>query len=98
MEAQKVTAEEREKQYQVQVAGFEGQIASLTASLKDASEQKTDIQLVKEHVLAQRRRMHQLQMSIEEERCKCLFFNIKLALLGSLTERITSTTIKHKRQ
>ena len=26
------------------------------------------------------------------------FFNIKLGLLGSLTERITSTAIKHKRQ
>ena len=31
-EAQKVTTEERKKQYQVQVAGFEGHIASLTAS------------------------------------------------------------------
>ena len=27
----------------------------------------------------------------------CQFFNIKQALLGSLTERITSTAIKHKR-
>ena len=64
--------EEREKQLQVQVASFEGQIASLTASIKDSSEQKIDIQPVKEHVLAQQRKMHQLQMSIEEERCKIL--------------------------
>ena len=28
----------------------------------------------------------------------CYFFNIKLALLGSLIKIITSTTIKHKRQ
>jgi len=56
----------------VQVADFEGQINSLAASLKDASEQQTNIQPLKEHVLTQRRRMHQLQVSIEEERCKVL--------------------------
>ena len=60
------------------MAGFEGQIASLTTSLKDASEQNTDIQPVKEHVLAQRRRVHQLQMSIEEERCKILQIDSRL--------------------
>ena len=63
---------------QVQVASFEGHIASLTTSLKDSSEQKTDIQPVKEHVLAQRRRMHQLQMSIEGERCKILQIDNRL--------------------
>ena len=51
---------------------MEGQNASLTASLKDASEHKTDVQPLTEHVLAQRRRIHQLQMRIEEERCKIL--------------------------
>ena len=30
--------------------------------------------------------------------CYCQFFSINLALLGYLTERITSTAIKHKRQ
>ena len=51
--------EEKEKQFQVvQATDFEGQIASLTASLKEAGEQQTDIQPLKEHVLAQRRRMH----------------------------------------
>ena len=58
--------EEKEKQFQVQASGFEGQIASLIASLKDSSEYKIDIRPLKEHVLAQRRRMHQLQVSIEE--------------------------------
>ena len=72
LEAQRATIEEREKQYQVHATSFEGHIASLTASLKDASEQQTDIQALKEHVLAQRRRMHQLQVSIEKERCKIL--------------------------
>ena len=94
--------EEKENQFQVQVAVFEGQIASLTTSLKDASEQKNDIQLVKEHVLAQRRRVHQLQMSIEEERCKILqidsrleeildttsYFDRSLDILEVLTGRI----------
>ena len=59
--------EEKEKQFQVQVGYFEGQIISLAASLKDDSEQQTNIQPLKEHVLAQRRRMHQLQVSVEEE-------------------------------
>ena len=50
--------EEKEKQFQVQVAYFEGQINSLAASLKDASEQQTNIHPLKEHVQAQWRRMH----------------------------------------
>ena len=33
---------------------------------------------MKEHVLAQRRRMHQLQMSSEEERCKILHIDSRL--------------------
>ena len=56
----------------MQVAILEGQNASLTTLLKDASEQKTDVQPLKEHALAQRRRIHQLKMCIEEERCKIL--------------------------
>ena len=36
------------------------------------------MQPLKEHVLAQRRRMHQLQMSIEEERCKILQIDSRL--------------------
>ena len=78
MEAQRATIEEREKQNQVQITSFEGQIASLIASLKDSNEQKTDTHPVKEHVLAQRRRMHQLQMSIEEERCNILQIDSRL--------------------
>ena len=70
--------EEKEKQFQVQVAYFEGQINSLVASLKDASEQQTNIQPLKEHVLTQWRRMHQLQVSIEEERCKVLQIDNRL--------------------
>ena len=64
---------------------MEGQNASLTASLKDASEQKTDVHPLKEHVLAQRRRIHQLQMCIEEERCK-------IVQIDSRLEEILDTT------
>ena len=62
----------------MQVAVLEGHNASLTASLKDVSEQKTDVQPLKEHVLAQRRNIHQLQMRIKEERCKILQIDSKL--------------------
>ena len=72
LEAEKVTTEEREKQYQIQVAALEEQNASLTASLKDAIEQKMDFQPLKERVLTQRRKIHHLQMCVEEERCKIL--------------------------
>ena len=64
--------EETEKQFQVQATEFKRQIASLEASLKEATEQQTSIQPFKEHVLTQRSRMHQLQVSIEEERCRVL--------------------------
>ena len=40
--------------------------------MKNSSEQQTDIQPLNEHVLSQRRIMHQLQVSIEEDRCKIL--------------------------
>ena len=64
---------------------MEEQNASLTASLKDASEQKTDVQPLKEHALAQRRRIHQLQMRIEEERCN-------IVQIDSRLEEILDTT------
>ena len=72
LESKKAATEEKEKQYQMQLAVLEGQNASLTASLKDAMEQKTDVQPLKEHVLAQRRKIHHLQMCVEEGKCKIL--------------------------
>ena len=41
-------------------------------------EQKIDVQPLKEHVLTQRRKIHQLQMCIEEERCKILQIDTRL--------------------
>ena len=56
----------------MQVEALEEKNTSLIASLKDAVEQKTDIQPLKEHVLTQRKKIHQLQICIEDERCKIL--------------------------
>ena len=50
----------------------------MTASLKDAMEQKNDIQPLKEHVLTQRKRIHQIQIWIEDERCKILQIDTRL--------------------
>ena len=48
------------------------QISSLTTALEKAKEQQVDLQPFKEHVLAQKAKMLQLQTAIEEERCKVL--------------------------
>ena len=69
----------------MQVAALEEQTNSLTASLMDAMEQNTDIQPLKEHVLIQRKRIHQIQIHIEDERCKILQIDTRL-------EEIVDTT------
>ena len=40
--------------------------------MKEAKGQQTSIQPFKEHALTQRSKIHQLQVSIEEERCRVL--------------------------
>ena len=67
------------------MAALEEQKDSLTASLKDTMEQKTDIQCLKEYVLSQRKRIHQIQIWIEDERCKILQIDTRL-------EEIVDTT------
>ena len=69
----------------MQVAVLEGHNASLTTSLKDDMEQKIDFQPWKEHVVAQRRKIHHLQMCVEEGRCKLLE-------IDSILEEILDTT------
>ena len=69
---EKDTIDKKEKQYQIQVAALEEKNTSLIASLKDAMEKKTYIHPLKEHVLTQRKKIHQLQICIEDERCKIL--------------------------
>ena len=51
LETEKAATEEREKQYQIQVADLEEQNTSLTTSLKDSIEHNIDFQPLKEHVL-----------------------------------------------
>ena len=77
LESEKASTEE-EKQYQLQVAVLDGHNASLKKSLKDAMEQKMDVEPLKEHVLTQRRKIHHLQMCIEEERCKIVQIDNRL--------------------
>ena len=64
--------EESERKSQGQTVELREQVASLTVALKEAREQQVNIQPFKEHVLAQRSKMHQMQVAIEEERCKDL--------------------------
>ena len=69
----------------MQVAALEEQNNSLTTSLKDSMEQKTDIQPLKEHVLIQRKMIHQIQIRIEDERCKILQMDTKLEEIIDIT-------------
>ena len=62
----------------MQVAALKEQKNSLTASLKDAMEQKNDIQPLKEHVLIQKKNIHQIQIPIEDERCKIFHIDTRL--------------------
>ena len=65
LEANEMHTQEHEKKHQEQ-------ISSLTAALEEAREQQVNLQPFKEHVLAQKAKMLQLQTSIEGERCKVL--------------------------
>ena len=56
---------EQEKKHQEQ-------ISSLTTALEEAREQQVNLQPFKEHVLAQKAKMLQLQTAIEGVRCKVL--------------------------
>ena len=58
----KATAEDKEKQYQMQIAALEEQQNSLTASLKSAMEQKADIRPIKKHALMLRKKFHHIQL------------------------------------
>ena len=78
LELQKTTLEANERQSQGQEAKLQEQITSLTAALEESKEQQVSHQPFKEQVLAQRAKMLQLQVSIEEERCKVLQIDSRL--------------------
>ena len=69
----------------MQLAALEEQKNSLNASLKGYMEHKADIRPLKEHVLTLRKRIHQIQIQIEDERCKVLQIDTRL-------EEIINTT------
>ena len=53
-------------------------ISSLTDALEETREQQVNLQPFKEHVLAQKAKMLQLQTAIEGERCKVLQVDSRL--------------------
>ena len=71
-EQQKIILQASELHSQEQNKKHQEQIASLTAALEEAREQQVNLQPVKEHVLAQKAKMLQLQTAMEEERGKIL--------------------------
>ena len=72
LELQKATLEGSKRESQGQNVELKEHITSLTATLEEAKEQQVSLQPFKEHFLAQRSKIHQLQVAIEEERCKVL--------------------------
>ena len=72
MELLKATLEEGERKSQAQKVELKEKITSLIIALEEAREQQVSLHPFKDHVLAQRAKMHQLQVAIEGERCRVL--------------------------
>ena len=64
---------------------MEEQKNSLAASLKSAMEQKVDIEPLKKHALMLRKKIHQMQLQIAEER-------FKVEQIDIILEEIVNTT------
>ena len=77
-EQQKIILQASELHTQEQNKKHQEQIASLKAALEEAREQQVNLHPFKEHVLAQKAKMLQLQTAIEEERCKVLQVDSRL--------------------
>ena len=71
-EQQKIILQASEMHSQEQKEKHQEQISSLTTALEEAREQQVNLQPFKEHILAQKAKMLQLQTAIEGERCKVL--------------------------
>ena len=65
LEQQKTALEANEQQAQEQERKLQEQITSLTTTLEAAKDQQVNLQPFKEHVLAQKDKMMQLQNAIE---------------------------------
>ena len=68
LDKHKITTEGKAKLYETEIAALEEQNNSLAASLKSDMEQKVDIEPLKKHALMLRRKIHQIQLHIVEER------------------------------
>ena len=77
-EQQKIILEASELHTQEQGKKNQEQISSLTTALEEAREQQVNLQPFKEHVLAQKAKMLQLQTAIEGESCKLLQVDSRL--------------------
>ena len=64
LELQRTTWEENENQAQEQERKLQEHISSLTTALEEARGQQVNLQPFKEHVLAQKAKMMQLQTAI----------------------------------
>ena len=64
LELQKATAEQKEKQYETQVAALEAHKSSLEVLLKLANEKRTDIMPFTKHALMLRNKIYQMQVQI----------------------------------
>ena len=71
-EQQKILLEANDLHTQELKKEHQEQISSLTTALEEAREQQVNLQPYKEHVLAQKSKMLQLQTAVEEERCRVL--------------------------
>ena len=66
------------KLYETQIAALEDKNNLLVASLKSAMEQKVDIEPLKKHAFMLRKKTHQIQLQIAEERFKVQQIDIRL--------------------
>ena len=71
-EQQKILLEANDLHTQELKKEHQEHISSLTTALEEAREQQVNLQPFKEHVLAQKSKMLQLQTAVEEERCRVL--------------------------
>ena len=71
-EQQKILLEANDLHTQELKKEHQEHISSLTTALEEAREQQVNLQLFKEHILAQKAKMLQLQTAVEEERCRVL--------------------------
>ena len=77
-EQQKIILQASEMHSQEQKEKHQEQISSLTTALEEAREQQVNLQPFKEHILAHKTKMLQLQIAIEGERCKVLQVDSRL--------------------